>query len=217
MKKIAVFASGRGSNFEAIAQAVKKGTIKAQLALLVCDNADAPVIQKAQRESVPVCLVCRNDFPSKAAFEDAIVARLREEKIDLIVLAGYMRIISPRIIGEYPDRIMNIHPALLPSFKGAHAIKDAYEYGVKTTGVTVHFVDEKTDHGPIILQQAIDIKPGESIDSLEERIHKVEHKIYPEAVRLFLEGRLKVTGRKVELESSHRRNLRTSASRRNST
>jgi phosphoribosylglycinamide formyltransferase-1 len=197
MKNIAVFASGRGSNFEAIARAVRRGAIKANLALLVCDNPDAAVIQKARRQGVGRCLVCRDDFPSKEAFEEHIIARLKAEKIDLIVLAGFMRIIGPRLIDAYRNRIINIHPALLPSFKGAHAIKDAYEYGVKTTGVTVHFVDEKTDHGPIILQAPVEIRSRESMAQLETRIHRVEHALYPKAIRLFLEGKLKIKGRKV--------------------
>lgn len=197
MKKIAVFASGRGSNFSAIVHAIGKGKIKVRIALLVCDNPQAPVIEKAAKAGVASFIACRNDFLSKESFEGAIIDRLRGEKIDLIVLAGYMRILGPKIIGAYRDRIINIHPALLPAFKGAHAINDAYTYGAKVTGVTVHFVDEKTDHGPIILQQAVAIGEKEGLDALETRIHKVEHVLYPEAIRLFLEGRLRITGRKV--------------------
>jgi phosphoribosylglycinamide formyltransferase 1 len=191
----------QGLQFSAIARAIARGAIKAELALLVCDNPRAPVIERARRAKTAVLLVPRDDFPSKEAFEETIIRGLRQAKIDLVVLAGFMRIIGPKLISAYPNRIINIHPALLPSFKGAHAIEDAFAYGVKTTGVTVHFVDEKTDHGPIILQAPVQVRENEDAGSLEARIHKAEHKIYPEAIGLFLEGRLKVTGRKVLVTS----------------
>ena len=197
MKNIAIFASGRGSNFSAIAAAVQKGSLKARLALVVCDNPRAGVIAKAARCGVTCCLVCRGDFPSKAVFEDAIISRLKQEKVELIVLAGFMRILGPRLLAAYRNRIINIHPALLPAFKGAQAIKDAFNYGAKTTGVTVHFVDEKTDHGPIILQEPVAVRKNETMASLEARIHATEHRVYPKAIRLFLEGRLRIRGRKV--------------------
>jgi phosphoribosylglycinamide formyltransferase 1 len=199
MKKIAVFASGRGSNFSAICRAVKKGALKAQVALLVCDNPQAPVIGRARRAKVAVFLVRREDFPSRDAFEGMIIDRLREEKIDVIALAGFMRILGAKIIRAFRFRIINIHPALLPAFKGGCAIKDAFEYGAKITGVTVHFVDEKTDHGPIILQQPIAVKERETMNSLEARIHAAEHALYPKALRLMLEGKLNITGRKVSI------------------
>jgi phosphoribosylglycinamide formyltransferase-1 len=196
---IAIFASGKGTNFSALARAVKKGAIKANLSLLVCDNPKAPVIAKAKRAKVKVALVERNNFSTQKDFEDKIIQYLIEDKIDLIVLAGFMRILSQEFVGEYKNRIMNIHPALLPSFKGAQGIEDAFSYGVKITGVTVHFVDEKMDHGPIILQQAVKVEEEESLESLEAKIHKVEHKLYPEAIRLFVEGKLRLEGRKVKI------------------
>ena len=197
---IAVFASGRGTNFSAIARAVKKGKITANISLLVCDNPKALVIGKAKRAGVEVFLIKRRNFASKSDFEKRIIQRLQEAGVDLIVLAGFMRILGPDLIQAFKSRILNIHPALLPAFKGAHGIKDAFDYGVKVTGITVHFVDEEIDHGPIILQAPIVIKENETLDSLEARIHKVEHKIYPESVRLFVEGRLKVEGRKVIIQ-----------------
>lgn len=195
---IAVFASGRGSNFSAIVRAVKKGIINANLSLLVCDNPQAGVLGKAARAGVKIALIKRKDFATKEEFEAKIIEALKREKIDLIVLAGFMRILGSEIIRAYKNRIINIHPALLPSFKGAHAIKDAFLYGVKVTGVTVHFVDEEIDGGPIILQEAISIKKEDTLESLENRIHKIEHKILPFAIRLFIEGRLRVEGRKVK-------------------
>ncbi len=194
---IAVFASGRGSNFAAIIRAVKKGKIKASLSLLVCDNPQAASIGRARRAKIKVALVKKEDYPGRKEFEDAVIRHLEENKIDLIALAGFMRVLSPEFVSRFKFRILNIHPALLPSFKGSHAVKDAFDYGAKVTGVTVHFVDELTDHGPIILQAEVKIDQADTVETLEERIHKIEHKLYPEAIRLFVEGRLKIEGRKV--------------------
>jgi len=199
MIRIAVFASGRGSNFSALARAQKKGVYKGSLSLLVCDNPKAPVIGKAKRAGVKVVLVKRGDFSSKAEFEQAIFQRLDEEGIGLIVMAGFMRMLSPEFVRRYKNRIINIHPALLPSFKGSHGIKDAFDYGVKVTGVSVHFVDEEMDHGPIILQKEVRVKEDDTVETLEARIHRAEHELYPQAVRLFSEGRLKIEGRKVNI------------------
>jgi len=196
---IAVFASGRGSNFNAINKAVKSGQIKARLALLVCDNPDALVIHKAKRLGIKVALVQSRDFASKKDFEARIIAHLENENIGLIVLAGFMRILSVRFVKKYKNRIINIHPSILPSFKGAEGIRDAYDYGVKVTGVTVHFVDQKMDHGPIILQAPVMIDENDTLKSLEEEIHKQEHKLYPQAIQLFIEKRLKIKGRKVKV------------------
>ncbi|OGX16478.1 MAG: phosphoribosylglycinamide formyltransferase [Omnitrophica WOR_2 bacterium RBG_13_41_10] len=196
---IAVFASGRGTNFAAIIRAVKKGKIKASLALLVCDNPKAGAISRAKRADIKVALVKREDFSSKNDFQAKILQHLAENNIDLIVLAGFMRILSPELVQKYQGRILNIHPALLPSFKGAQGIKDAFDYGVKVTGVTMHFVDEKTDHGPIILQEAVNIEEDDTLESLEAKIHKLEHRLYPEAIRLYTEGKLKIIDRKVRI------------------
>lgn len=197
MKNIAVFASGNGSNFQAIANAVKEGRIKAHLKLLVCDNPKAFVLERAKRAGLETFLIERQHYASKKEFEDAIVRNLKAKKIDLIVLAGFMRILSAQFIGEFKFRILNVHPALLPSFKGAHSIKDTFDYGVKITGATVHFVDGEVDHGPIILQEAVRVNPKDTLESLERRIHKVEHRIYPQAIQLFISGKLRIKGRKV--------------------
>ncbi len=194
---IAIFASGNGSNFQAIAEAVKKGRIKARLALLVCDNLDAFVLERARKLKVKAFLAERKDFPSKADFEAAIVKELEKEKIGLIALAGYMKMLSADFVKRYKSRIINIHPSLLPSFKGTDGIKEAFEYGVKITGPTVHFVDEQMDHGPIIMQAAVKIEDTDTEETLAEKIHKEEHRIYPEAVRLFVEGKLMIACRKV--------------------
>jgi phosphoribosylglycinamide formyltransferase 1 len=196
---IAVFASGRGTNFSAIARAVKKGKIAAELALLVCDTPSAPVIAKAKRGKVKIALVERKDFPAKEEFENKIIQHLEEARIDLIVLAGFMRILSPGFVGRYKNRILNIHPALLPSFKGSEAIKDAFAYGVKATGVTVHFVDEEMDHGPVIAQTPVRIEEADTLETLEAKIHKVEHRLYPFAIQLVVEGKVVPEGRRVRI------------------
>lgn len=196
---IAVFASGRGSNFSAIIKAAKKGKIKGNLALLVCDNHEARVINRARRAGIKVAVVLRKDFTSKADFENKIVQTLKDNKIGLIVLAGFMRLLSPEFVRLYEGRIMNIHPSILPAFKGEHGIQDAFDYGVKITGVTVHFVDELMDHGPIIIQGAVRIERKDTLEKLESRIHRLEHKLYPEAIALFLEGKLRISERKVNL------------------
>ncbi len=199
MKNVAVFASGRGSNFSAIIKAVKKGKIKGNLAILVCDNHEAGAISRARRAKVKVAVVKRKDFASKPDFENKIIQTLKDNKIDLIVLAGFMRLLSPEFVREYSGKIINIHPSILPAFKGEQAIKDAFDYGVKFTGVTVHFVDEEMDHGPIILQGALKIEENDTLEKLEVKIHKLEHKLYPVAIELFLEGKLRILGRKVKL------------------
>ena len=199
LKNIAVFASGNGSNFQAIAEASIKGILKAELKLLVCDSPRAFVLSRAKKFKVKTCLINPRDYLSKKDFEHEVINALKAERIDLIVLAGFMRILSPDFVKRYKNKIINIHPAILPCFKGAQAIKDAFDYGAKVTGVTVHFVDEKTDHGPIILQQAVKISPSDTLESLEAKIHKIEHRLYPRAVKLFVEGRLSLAGRQVKI------------------
>lgn len=198
---IAIFASGRGTNFSAIIKAVKSGKIKANLSLLVCDNPGAGALGRAKQAGIRLALVERKDFATKKDFEARIIEHLEENKIDLIVLAGFMRMLSAEFVRRYRGRILNIHPALLPSFKGEEGIKDTFDYGVKVTGVTVHFVDEEMDHGPIILQKQVLIEETDTLVSLESKIHKLEHKLYPEAIRLFAEGKLRIEGRKVKIST----------------
>ncbi len=196
---LAIFASGNGSNFSAIVKAVRKGYIKVKSMILVCDQPEAFVIKRAQNAKIRVILLRREDFTSRADFEEAIIMRLRSYKIDLIALAGFMRILSASFVKEYHNRIMNIHPSLLPDFKGAQAIKDAFNHKAPTTGVTVHFIDKEVDSGPIILQQKIKIGKKDTLASLEKKIHALEHKLYPEAIRLFINAKLKIKSGKVYL------------------
>ncbi|MFC1703954.1 phosphoribosylglycinamide formyltransferase [Candidatus Omnitrophota bacterium] len=199
MINIAVFASGRGTNLQAIIRAIKKGKLNVNLALVVSDVKSAYALKRAKRAGIKTVVIESKQFNSREDYDAEVVRVLEQENIDLIVLAGFMRIITSVLISRFPNKIINIHPALLPSFKGVHGIKDAFEYGAKVTGVTVHFVDEQMDHGPIILQKAVKIEEDDTEETLEAKIHKAEHKLYPEAIRLCVEGRLKVENRRVRL------------------
>ncbi|MCK9615133.1 MAG: phosphoribosylglycinamide formyltransferase [Candidatus Omnitrophica bacterium] len=197
---IAILASGNGSNFEAIVKAAKRGYIKAFIKVLITDKSNAYVRQRAKRNKIKDILIDPSKFKSRLEFDEEVIKVLEKEKIDLVVLAGFMRILSAKFVKRFKNRILNIHPALLPAFKGENAIRRALQHNCKVTGVTVHFVDEKVDNGPIILQQAIEIKRGETLERLEERIHNLEHKLYPLAVKLFTERRIKIKNRNVEIE-----------------
>lgn len=199
MINITVLCSGSGTNLQAIIDKVKSGYIPAKIALVASDNKDAFALVRAKSAGIETLVLNAKDFSSRSDFDREIVTNLKKRDVGLVVLAGFMRMISPLFIKEYKARIVNIHPALLPSFKGTHGIKDALEYGVKVTGPTVHFVDEKLDHGPIILQSAVEVKDDDTEETLLERVHKEEYKIYPEAIKLFAEGRLKIEGRRVRI------------------
>ncbi|MCR4336194.1 MAG: phosphoribosylglycinamide formyltransferase [Candidatus Omnitrophica bacterium] len=197
--RFAVFISGRGSNLKAIIEAVQKGQIKGELALVLSSSPKAGGLKFAEEARIKTLIVDPHNYTNPQSVDRDIVIQLKEAKIDLIVLAGYMRLLTPFFVKTYHRQIINVHPSLLPSFKGVSGIKDAFTYGVKVTGVTVHFVDEKMDSGPIILQKAISVSENETLESLGEKIHKVEHEIYPKAIELFVEGKLKVRGRKVQI------------------
>ena len=194
---IAALCSGSGTNLQAIIDAVKSGYIKAKIALVVSDNTNAYAITRAKSAGIETLYLNPKEYKSREDYDRAIVKNLKTKDTGLVVLAGFMRLMSPFFVNEFKGKIMNIHPALLPSFKGTHGVRDALEYGVKVTGPTVHFVDDKLDNGPIILQRAVEVKDDDTEETLLERVHKEEHKIYPEAIKLFVEGRLKIEGRKV--------------------
>jgi phosphoribosylglycinamide formyltransferase 1 len=199
VKNIAVFASGNGTNLQAIIDNIRKGVLPARLALVVSDRADAFALKRAEKARVKALYIDPKSFGSREDYEKHVVGVLKKEKVDLVVLAGFMRILGGYFIKSYRNRILNIHPALLPAFKGGEAIKDAFSYGVRVTGVTVHFVDEKVDHGPIIAQEEVAVRDGESVERLEERIHRLEHKIYTDAIKRVLAGRIVLKGRRVVL------------------
>ena len=193
----AVLASGRGGNLKAIIEAVKRGEIKANLKLVISDKKDAYALEHARQANIPAVFINPKDFKDRPSFDRAVVERLQEVKTDFVVLAGFMRLLSSYFIGQYPDKILNIHPSLLPAFKGMHAIKDAFEQDVKVTGPTVHFVVDEMDAGPIIMQERVPVDPKDSLESLEEKIHQAEHRIYPKAIDLFACGKLKIENGKV--------------------
>ncbi len=195
---IAVFCSGYGSNFQAIVDASKTRLFDASITIMVCDDKKAFALERAKKENIKTLLALRENFKTREDFENKIINQLEKDNIELICLAGFMRVLSPEFVKRYKNRILNIHPALLPSFKGAEAIKDAFEHGVKITGVTVHFATKELDSGPIILQEAVRIEEDDTQETLEQKIHAVEHKLYPEAIRLVAEGRLEVAGRKAK-------------------
>ncbi|MBU0683303.1 MAG: phosphoribosylglycinamide formyltransferase [Candidatus Omnitrophota bacterium] len=198
--KIAVLVSGNGSNLQALIDAEKKGNLAGgKIAVVISDNPDAFAVTRARKIGIETIVLKKQDFKSREDFDTELIRKLRDRKIELVVLAGFMRILTDAFIEEYKNRILNIHPALLPSFKGAHGIKDAFKSGTKVTGVTVHFVEKEVDSGPIILQSSVCIREEDTEADLEEKIHKEEHKLYPEAVRLFVEGKLKIEGRKVKI------------------
>ena len=196
---IAVLCSGNGTNLQAIIDAVKAGRIPARIALVVSDNKDAYALERAKKAGIETLILDKKGFKTREDFDKEVARHLKKKDVKLVVLAGFMRLVSPWLIGEYKNAIINIHPALLPSFKGTRGIKDALEYGAKVTGVTVHFVDEELDGGPIILQKALEVKEDDTEETLLARVHKEEHGIYPEAIKLFVEGRLKIEGRKVKI------------------
>lgn len=187
--RFAILASGNGSNFEAIVTAYEAGDLHGELALVFSDKPDAYVLHRAKEHKVPTKTFTVKEHGGKAGYEKALLKMLKDEQIDYLVLAGYMRILGEELIAAFPEGIVNIHPSLLPSFPGLHGIKDAFEYGVKITGVTVHFVDKGVDTGPIIAQEAVTIDENETLDSLETKIHQVEHKLYPTVLKkLFAEA-----------------------------
>ncbi|XBG79683.1 phosphoribosylglycinamide formyltransferase [Enterococcus cecorum] len=181
--RVAILASGNGSNFEALAHQFQAGLLPGELIFVFSDHHNAYVLERAQRLNVRAFSFEVKEFENKAAYEKALLQLLQEQQIDLIVLAGYMRIIGQTLLSHYSNRILNIHPSLLPSFPGLHGIKDAYEYGVKVTGVTVHLVDDGVDTGTIIAQEPVMILPEDTLESLEEKIHQTEHRLYPKVLR----------------------------------
>lgn len=199
MKRIAVVASGRGSNFQAIIEAIGRGSIPAECVALITDNPQAYAIERAQNAGIPCRVIDYRTFPSREVYERALLFSMQDVNADLFVLAGYMRILGSSIVRAFPGKMVNIHPALLPSFTGLHAQRQAVQHGVKVAGCTVHFVDESLDGGPIILQRCVPVLEADDEDALAERILEQEHIAFPEAIRLFCEDRLVIDGRKVRI------------------
>lgn len=198
MKKIIALASGRGSNFRAIVESIQNGKIHATISLLICDR-QAPVLDYAAAQGIPTCLLAYRDFSSKESFQHALFDTVNSYGPDLILTLGFMRILSPEFIKKYNYKIINIHPSLLPAFPGMHAQKQAFDYGVKVAGCTVHFADEGVDTGPIIMQKAVSVPANITPEQFSELILKEEHLILPESVRLFCEDKITIKDRKVTI------------------
>ena len=195
--RIGVLASGRGTNLQAIIDAIEAGKLDCRLAVVVSDRADAQALERARKRGIEAVFLDSKSYPDREAVDRAILAVLAAHGVELVCLAGYMRILTPMFVRALPGQIMNIHPALLPSFPGLHAQGQALEHGVKISGATVHFVDESVDSGPIICQAAVPVMEDDTEETLATRILEQEHQLYPGAIRLFAEGRLLIVGRRV--------------------
>jgi len=199
--KLGVLISGNGSNLQSIIDHIEKGSLKAIIKIVISNNPDAYGITRAKKHGIPVVILQNGDFQNKAAFDLELIRILKNNCVDLVILAGFMRIITPALLNAFPHKIMNIHPALLPSFPGIHGQKQALDYGVKLSGCTVHFVDEGVDTGPIIIQSAVQVFDDDTEDTLAARILKEEHRIYSQAIQLFAESKIEIKGRKVRIKT----------------
>jgi phosphoribosylglycinamide formyltransferase-1 len=197
--KLGVLISGNGSNLQAIIDNIENGSLQATIKIVISNNPDAFGITRAKKHGIPFAILKKSDFKNKEAFDEQLIKTLKDNGVELVVLAGFMRILSSPFLKSFPKKVMNIHPALLPSFPGLHAQKQAFDYGVKVSGCTVHFVDEGVDTGPIIIQAAVPVLDGDTEDTLAARILKEEHKIYPLAIQSFADGKIEICGRKVRI------------------
>jgi phosphoribosylglycinamide formyltransferase-1 len=199
--KLGILVSGNGSNLQSIIDHIEKGSLKAIIKIVISNNPDAYGITRAKKHGIPVAVIKNGDFKNKEEFDLELIRILRSNNVDLVILAGFMRIITPTLLNAFPQKIMNIHPALLPSFPGTHGQKQAVEYGVKISGCTVHFVDEGVDTGPIIIQSAVPVFDDDTEETLAARILKEEHRIYPQAIQLFAGDKIEIKGRKVRIHT----------------
>ncbi|MTV49064.1 phosphoribosylglycinamide formyltransferase [Heliobacillus mobilis] len=195
--KLGVLASGRGSNLQAVLDAIDAGKLDAQVAMVISDKQNAYALERAASRGIPAVHLPPADYPERPVYDRKVVELLKSVHVDTVVLAGYMRIVTGELLDAFPWRVVNIHPALLPSFPGLHAQRQALQYGVRYSGCTVHFVDEGLDSGPIILQAVVPVEPDDSEDTLSARILKEEHRLLPEALQLLAKERLAVVGRRV--------------------
>lgn len=207
MLTIGVLASGRGSNFESIIDSIESGFLRAKIVVLISDNPDAYVLERAKKHNIESIVLKLKDFPDKNTYYAHIADELEKRGVELVILAGFMRVVGKALIDRYRNKIMNIHPALLPSFPGLHGQKQAVDYGVKISGCTVHFVDEGMDTGAIIIQAAVPVYHDDTVETLSERILKQEHKIFPYAIKLYAEGWISVDGRKVIIKGYQKDSL----------
>jgi phosphoribosylglycinamide formyltransferase 1 len=195
--RIGVLISGRGSHLRNLIECCKRGEIAARVVLVISNKADAPGLKFAEEAGIDAVVLSHQLYPDREKYDEQLAQMLEEKQVNLICLAGFLRLLSANFVRRFPARIMNVHPSLLPAFPGLHSQRQALDYGVKITGCTVHFIDEGLDSGPIILQRSIEVLPEDNEDTLSERLLPIEHKTYAEAVRLFFEGRLRVEKRRV--------------------
>lgn len=190
--KLGVLLSGSGTNLQAIIDRINEGTLDATIELVVSSRPSAYGLKRAEAAGLQTMTLSKEIYADPILADEVIATELKMHDVDYVIMAGYMRMVHAPLLATFPNRVVNLHPALLPSFKGAHAIQDAYDYGVKVTGVTVHFADDKYDCGPIIAQQALAIEEGWTVEELEEHIHEIEHQLYPDTIQLLAEGRVTV-------------------------
>ena len=203
--RLGVLASGRGSNLQSIIDAIEAGRLPARLAVVVSDREQAPALGRAARHGAPALSVSPKDHGDRAAYDRALRQTLHAHGVELVCLAGFLRILGPELIRPLAGRVMNVHPSLLPAFPGLDAQRQALDWGVRVTGATVHFVDEGVDTGPIIVQEAVAVLAGDTAETLSERILAVEHRLYPRAIRLYAEERLRIVGRRVHIDPAEAR------------
>ena len=199
---LGVLLSGSGTNLQALIDAIAADRLHARIAVVISNVADAGGVERARRHGVTVVALPHGDAPSREAYDARLVEVLRAHGVELVVLAGFMRLVTPVLLAAYPLRVVNVHPALLPAFPGLHAERQALAHGARITGVTVHFVDEETDHGPILVQAAVPILPDDTEERLHARIQRQEHRLYPFAIQLLAEGRVRVEGRRVVIDGA---------------
>lgn len=199
---LAVLVSGGGSNLQSLIDRIEAGALDAEIKLVVSNNPEALGLTRARKHGIPTKVVVHSEYPTRGSFDREVLRAIAVAKAEAVLLAGFMRILTPGFVNSFPQRILNIHPALLPSFHGAHGQRDAADFGVRISGCTVHFVDELMDHGPVIIQAAVPAEPGEGGEALGARILKLEHRVYPQAVQWLAQGRLSIEDRFVRLEGS---------------
>ena len=198
--RLAVLCSGQGTNLQAILDAIRRGVLRAEVAVVISDRRQARALARARRAGVPAVVLDPAPFATRAGYDAALARAIRRTGAEWVILAGFMRILSPGFVRRFRHRILNVHPALLPAFRGAHAVRDALASGTQVTGVTVHLVDEQVDHGPVLLQEAVAVRAGDTEASLLARLHQVEHRLYPQAITNMLSGRVRITGRLVSAQ-----------------
>ncbi|HEX4386323.1 MAG TPA: phosphoribosylglycinamide formyltransferase, partial [Myxococcales bacterium] len=203
MMRLGVLASGSGSNLQSILDACARGAVQAQVAVLICNVPGAGALERAARAGVPCRVLPHKSAPSREAYDELVVAELRQHGVDLVCLAGFMRLVTPVLLRSFENKILNIHPALLPAFPGLHAVRQAVAAGVRVAGCTVHLVDEGTDSGPIVMQAVVPVLDDDTEETLAARVLVQEHRIYPRSIALFAEGRVKLDGRRVVVDAGN--------------